>query len=716
MRIEESCAKGIFRREALPEQPPVSDHPSLAVFAALRGYPDLGADNLLNPLTSGSYSSLVGQLNRRVHLLMLDAFAAGDSLKALRLYTLLGETALNTIGLESHWARIPSNEREKAFGFTLAEIQSLEEEEGARYGAPIYSRAVVEYYLRDMRKVMSSRPNAKSMLAWMSEEASKRVDEKHPLSSFLVAMRGLIESNVYYRMTVQGLCRFGNDYALGLRWLRRLGFVQVSTNPVLAAEAYEDDPELWDRFREYLKSHKELLADVDSKGDELAMAATLLALLPNMEVFRPVAFLLDFKDGMVSYQLNPNVADSVEGSVRDALKIYALAEDYFRKYDAYLLWGWPSYMERGRPNIVFKVAGSSEASLEITRILESMGIGTNNTVTFSVSQEVSLILKKVEGRASAAKRGIRLTRVYETNMGGRLEAHLREVKASELIKTALKFYENPEQALSELARRLGVPGAIPGGVWRGPTGWGYELEARTLDEKVELVSSQAYIKSLVNEALIDFLVGARVCGATREEVRSCLEAWERAISLSGTFVAQRVWEIFFSERNRGLWISYIIRKYGLTPEQAEEVLDGIDVLPASKRKPADTYYTLASRNMTNTEFPNHQLNVHLEYSSRRARLEDYREAVSVNWGPQELDLLLKWSEFRKAYDLTPELKRLMLEVGLAVDGYGESGLRAEEWATFGPRVKTMRGFTEAYNKFRAKCLEVAKSLVNHVDS
>ncbi|PLJ77191.1 transaldolase family protein [Infirmifilum sp. SLHALR2] len=716
MRVEESTAKMIFQREHLPEAPPVSDHSSLAVFAALRGYPDLGADNLLNPLTSTRYSEIVGQLTRKAHLTVLQALSSEEALKALRTYALVAEVALNTAGLEMLWARVPEVERQKAFGFAVEELRSLEDEERSKLGAPLLSKAVVDYYLGDMRKVMSSNPKAKSMLAWMADEATKLIDGEHPLSSFVTAMRKLFESNAYYRMTLQGLCRFGNDYALGLRWLRRLGFVQVSTNPVLAAEAYRDDPSLWDRFREYLKSRRDLLADLEGKGDELAMAATLLALIPNMEVFRPVAFLLDFKDGVVSYQLNPNVADSVEGSVKDALRIYAMAEEYFTRYDAYLLWGWPSYMERGRPNIVFKVAGSSGASIEITRVLESLGIGTNNTVTFSVSQEVSLILAKIEGRASAVRRGVRLTKVYETNMGGRLEAHLREVKACELIKTALKLYDDPEAALSQLAQRLGVPEAKPGGVWRGQSGWGYGLEARTLEEKAELVSSQAYIRSLVNDALIDFLAGAGVCGATREEVRACLEAWERAISLSGTFVAQRVWGIFFSEGNRRLWLSYIVRKYGLAPEQAEEVLDGIDVLPASKRKPADTYCTLAARNMTNTEFPNHQLNVHLEYLHGRVRLEDYMMAVAVNWGPSELDLLLKWAEFRKAYDLTPELKRALKEAGLDVDGYGESGVRVEEWASFGPRVKTMRGFTEAYNRFREECLKVARGVVIHADS
>jgi len=42
----------------------------------------------------------------------------------------------------------------------------------------------------------------------------------------------------------------------------------------------------------------------------------------------------------------------------------------------------------------------------------------------------------MEGMAKALKRGIHTTQAYETNMGGRLEGHLREVLAAKLIKQA----------------------------------------------------------------------------------------------------------------------------------------------------------------------------------------------------------------------------------------------------------------------------------------
>jgi Fe2+ transport system protein FeoA len=702
-------------REELPTVPPTHDHSSLAVYLALKGYPELGADNILNPATIQEYSWIVGQICRQAHLefLRLESASSEEKLaKRAWIYQLLIEIALNTAGLEADWAKIPEKERVKALSFIREEVSSLEKEERSRVTEPVSAKYIVDHILGDMKKVMSSNPKTKSMLAWMAEKIEKKIDPAFPASSFLSEAVRELQANAYYKMSKLGLCRFGNDYALGLRWLRHMGFVQVSTNPVLAAEAYKDDPSLWDRFKDYLKKHPELVENIEKDPDALAMAATLIALWPNMEVLRPAAYLLDFQDGMVSYQLNPNVADDVEGSLRDAMRIYQLSQDYFRRYDAYLLWGWPSHLERGRPNIVFKVAGSSEASIEITRRLESLGIGTNNTVTFTVSQEVQLILAKIEGRTEAVKRGVRLTKVYETNMGGRLEAHLREAKAAELILEALRRLEQPEQALAELAKMLGVPGAEPGKTWRAPTGWGYSVEASSLEEKAYLAASQAYIKTLASEALADFLLKAGYYGKTLEEVMTYLKRCEEAISLAGTLVAQRVWWIFFSDENYPKWISYLVKNYGISPAQAEEVLCGIDVLPASKRKPSDTYLTLARRNMTNTEFPNHQLNVHLEYAEKGLRLEDYDWSITRKHSSAVLETLLTIEDFRKAYELTPELATILKEVGIyGVEEMGTSGLKPKEWASFGSRTKTMRGFTEAYNTFREECIRKAREIL-----
>ncbi|MEM4563713.1 MAG: hypothetical protein QXI55_07290, partial [Thermofilum sp.] len=306
MRFTIPAALANVKPGELQYPPPASDHASLAILTALKGYPELGADNLLNPAVSRSYSTIVGQVCRQAHLEFLKAseLESGERLaRRVWLYSLLIEVAMNTVGLEADWARVPEAEREKAFAALLEELTALEREELSEAGRLEAAEAAVALKLEDMRKVMSSNPKVKSMLSWIAERVEQRLDEQHPASSFVREMAKEIWANAYYRMSKLGLCRFGNDYALGLRWLRHLGFVQVSTNPVLAAEAYKDDPSLWDKFRDYLRRNPALLEKVDSDPDALAMAATLIALWPNMEVFRPVAYLLDFQDGMISYQL-----------------------------------------------------------------------------------------------------------------------------------------------------------------------------------------------------------------------------------------------------------------------------------------------------------------------------------------------------------------------------------------------------------------------------
>ena len=345
-------------REELVTPPKSLDHADHVLKTALMGYPELAADHLLNPSLPGRFTEVVGSLIRRAKLEFLKPGTPEEvAVRRARIYDVLLEIAINLYGMEKEWMGLSdeeASEAEKMIIEALKEFESIEREEK---GSPEVLEAVVKLKIEDMKKVMAGDPRGrKGMIAFMGENVEKSLDPSNLAESFLQAMKREIQTNVYYIMSKLGMCRFGNDYAIGLRWLRRLGYVQVSTNPVLAAIAYRDDPSLWDKFREYLRKHPELLEDPESKADELAMAGTMLALWPNMEVFRPIFFLKDYMDGMISYQLNPNVATSVEGSLKDAYEIYTRTEEYFRTYDAYLVWGWPLHVERGRPNIVFKLS------------------------------------------------------------------------------------------------------------------------------------------------------------------------------------------------------------------------------------------------------------------------------------------------------------------------------------------------------------------------
>jgi len=689
--------------EAKPEKlvlpVPSLDHSGHVVHTALMGYPQLAADHLLNREMRGSLVETVGNVIRQLNLEFVKSESSPDDpveaqkrkiLVRQRAYEAIIEIAVNLIGVESKAVGFSDEEADQASRCIRQALETWEALETGETssGSPI-AKAVAEKIISDMKKVMGGA----GMVAKMGEEIEKKVREESLTVSFLSAAKRVIQGNVYYLMTVKGMCKFGNDYALGLRWLRHLGYVQVSTNPVLAARAYDDDPSLWEDFKEVAKEHKEWFNRPEDFGDEIAMQATMIALWPNLAVYRPVALLRKLHGGVVSYQLNPNVASSVEGSMKDGLKIYSAAQEFLQKYDAYLAWGYSNREERGRPNIVFKVAGESPAAIEITTAFNRLGIGTNNTVTYAVSQETALIIAALKGMAEALKMGIHPTQNYETNMGGRLESHLRDLAAEKLLREALAKVHDKEGFLRRLAEKLGALKELD--------------KPSSLEEKARAICSFTYLKPLANPAFVEAIASAKIRGKTKEETAAFLASLEDDIGLSGTFVARRVYRIFFSPENRPRWLAYLQKKFEVSQAEAEEVMDKMDVLPASKRKPSDTYLTLGRRNMTTTEFPNHQQNV-LEASRQKGfNLDDFDNAVLEENDPQVLQRLLKLGDFRRAYELTPELAENLRKAGIQGD-YGQGGVKPSEWPAFGSVVKTMNEFTNAYNQFKEKAIQIVR--------
>ncbi|MCD6325227.1 hypothetical protein J7L97_02955 [Candidatus Bathyarchaeota archaeon] len=703
---------------AMPEKleypPPSEDHAGHIVYLASRGYTKLAADHILHKEMRGHLRETVGNVIRQLNFTFNYSFIQKKNERTIilcsRIYNVLLNIALNLAGFEKEIIGFSDEEAEDAIKMVMDALRGMEEYERkspiCKGDAPI-AKAVVEIFLSEMKKVMEEyyRPPG-SMVAYVAREIEKKIDEKNVLNSFLESAVEQIRNNVYYRMSTAGMCKFGNDYALGLRWLRHLGFVQVSTNPSLAAIAYTDDPTQWEGFREedlcsdfktIIKEQKDLLEDPEAFSDDIAAYATEVSIWRNLVVFRPIAIASKMYHGMISLQLNPNIADNYEESVKYALKFYKDAEDFLRRYDSYLLWGYSETEERGRPNIVFKVAGSSPASIDITRKLESLGIGTNNTVTFTVSQEVELILAKMEGRAEAVKKGIPLTTVYETNMGGRLDDHLREVQAEKLLSRALEKIEDKESALKDLAAKLNAL---------------EEVESKeTVEDMIRTISSRKYLRPINKEPLIEFLARSGVPFSSEEKVKDFLEKLEHDIEHCGILVTKRVYEIFFSPQNVPKWISYLSSKYGLTSKQAEEVLKGIDVLPASKRHPRETLLTLSGTNMTHTEFPNHQMNVLSTSLEEGFDIQEYRESVLKELDPEILRRLTEeWvdikEEFIRSYELTSHQQEILKEAEIQDwSRYGNRGIKPDEWGSFGATVKTMNEFSNSYENFKRRCIE-----------
>ena len=707
--------------DELENLPPNVDHPSHIAYLALKGCSKLAADHMLHPEMKGHLEETVGNVVRQLTLAFSQALLEKGSEKSpvlcARIYDTLVNMALNLVGLETKIVGFSDAEAEAALSLLEAALNDLEALErngvfGTEKNEPSVAKAVVGNILTEMKTVMKVvyRPPG-AMVAHAAEEIEKNLDSENVMESFLRQAKHQTHENIYYRLSSLGMSKFGNDYALGLRWLRHLGFVQVSTNPSLAAIAYDDDPAQWEGYRgedlcpdfkTVTKQHKELFKNPEACGDEITAYATEVSIWRNLAVFRPIAVASNMVHGMISLQLNPNVADDYEESVRTALKFYGDAEQFLKRYDAYLLWGYSENVERGRPNIVFKVAGSSPASIDVTRKLESLGVGTNNTVTFTVSQEVGLILAKMEGRAEAARKGVPLTTVYETNMGGRLDDHVREVQAETLINKVLERAQDKEKSLRNLAEEMGA--------------WNEASQKKTLAEKVVVVSSRKYLRPLNKEPFNYFLAEHNVPFGSKEQVRTYIGTLESDVGYCGILVTKRVYEIFFNAQNKPKWTAFLQRKYGLSAKQAEEVMRGIDVLPASKRHPKETLLTLAKENMTHTEFPNHQTAVVTASTEPSFRVEDYRESVSKEVDPEILKRLIeKGSGTKKvveeSYEVTAPQSKVLREAKIQnPTKYGSKGLLPAQWGTFGATAKTMEEFSNSYEAFRAKCVEFVKKV------
>ncbi|HAA74478.1 TPA: hypothetical protein DCE37_05075 [Candidatus Latescibacteria bacterium] len=540
-------------------------------------------------------------------------------------------------------------------------------------------KGIVDEFLVDMKSV-----NAQDSLSGLlAERIEAQLDAGDPGGSFLKALKAEMRSGVYWQMIDENYCKFGNDFARGLEYLRHYGFCQVSTNPVLAAKAFDEDPGLTETLKEEIAGHSNWKANPEAHADEIAMAATLIALWPNLSIFRPLAIHTSLKDYMVSFQLNPNIADRADESIEDARNAFQVAGDFISNYDKALGLG-----ERSgalAPNLVFKVAASHDAARKITSVLNSDGIGSNNTVVYTVAQEVQLIIDAFEGKAEAAKAGKDVVRTYETNMGGRFASHLREVEA-ERIFTAAGDAKGGE-LLSALAADNGADD--PGG---------------SIVDRAPVICAFKLLPSLDNPHVI---AAAEAAGQSAESVKVI----EEDIKRSGTLVARRVYWVFFAPENRPKWVSYLQKAHGISEEQAMWIVGSMDVLPASKRIPADTLDALGEQNFTHTEFPNHQRAVQMVSEEDGFNLADYRESILDTFDPGVSQRLYELPDYQRGYDLTPELKSFLEnEVGIDVGSWQTRGMQPAEWPDFGSVQKTGSEFRAAYDAFASQCVSIAKEV------
>ncbi|MDP6776644.1 MAG: transaldolase family protein [Candidatus Latescibacteria bacterium] len=590
---------------------------------------------------------------------------------------------MNFVGRDAEIVGYGADEAEAALERVLSTIDGLQGDAAAAMAD------VVAEFVSDMKSVNL----ADSLSGLLAERIEPKLDAANPGRSFLTLLKQEMRGGVYWRMIGEEYGKFGNDFARGLEYLRHYGFCQVSTNPVLAAKAFDEDESLTDELREEIAKHHDWKADPEAHRDEIAMAATLIALWPNLSIFRPLALYTQLKDYMVSFQLNPNIADQADPSIEDARNAHGLAAEFLKDYDRLL--GVGDSSGQVAPCIVFKVAGSYDAARKITTVLNSEGIGTNNTVVYTVAQEVQLILDAFEGKAKAAKAGKDVVRTYETNMGGRFVSHLREVEAEKLF-AAVAEKAGEDRAAELLAKLAGDVGVDDETKEKAASG--------SVAEKAEAYCAYKFLKTLDHPTILE---AAEAAGQSKEAV----QVLEQDLQKGGSLVARRVYWVFYSPENRPKWVAYLQKEYGVPEDQAKWILESMDVLPASKRIPEDSFHTLSATNMCNTEFPNHSRAVQLASEEADFDLSDFKEAVLDEYEPGVAQRLRELPDYCKGYDLTPGLKEFLTdEVGIDVGSWQTRGLEPADWPGYGSCIKTGGEFRDAYDTFAAKCVDVAKEL------
>ena len=139
--------------------------------------------------------------------------------------------------------------------------------------------------------------------------------------------------------------------------------------------------------------------------------------------------------------------------------------------------------------------------------------------------------------------------------------------------------------------------------------------------------------------------------------------------------------------------------------------ESMDVLPASKRIPEDSFHTLGYSNMCNTEFPNHSRAVQMASEADGFNLEDCRESILGAYEPGAAERLRRLADFCRGYDLTPSLKDFLMNgVGIDVGTWETKGLTPADWPEFGAVRKTGAEFKAAYDAFAAMCVAVAREV------
>lgn len=159
------------------------------------------------------------------------------------------------------------------------------------------------------------------------------------------------------------------------------GLKGMTSNPTIFEKAIGGSNDYDEQFAELVRAQKSV--------DELYEGLTIADIKHAADALRPLYDASDGRDGFVSYEVSPRLANDSDGTI-------AAAHRYFELID--------------RPNLMVKVP-ATPAGLPAIRQLISEGRNINITLMFSIKHYESVAEAYIMGLESRAKAGLPLAQV-----------------------------------------------------------------------------------------------------------------------------------------------------------------------------------------------------------------------------------------------------------------------------------------------------------------
>lgn len=158
-------------------------------------------------------------------------------------------------------------------------------------------------------------------------------------------------------------------------------FQGVTTNPSLSLQAVQDDTPFWTDYT------KRLIKENSGMNEEqIFWLLYKLVVKRGSEMYLPLFELSGYRTGYLSGQVDPRYAFDKEKMLQQAQELAAI-----------------------NPNVMIKIPGTKEG-YEVIETLTAMGISTNNTATFVLSQLLDCALSVKKGLETARRNCVDLSK------------------------------------------------------------------------------------------------------------------------------------------------------------------------------------------------------------------------------------------------------------------------------------------------------------------